>query len=203
MGRLDLAHQLGLAHRPAQLRLAGRLGVQQAGLGFEFVVADASSGLIAPWAVLGWATSPPPPLPADWAVPHVGLSRIRCSSAWIWCGRQGCMCTYVGAVGVCAQMHARRSAICRRGTRVRQAATSRRRARSPWPQRDGGGGGGVAKVEWLVARLGTGHVGFVRVCGRAVSWTPRVAARRRQGSMRRSRGQGPGLVDGSGVHTRV
>jgi hypothetical protein len=127
MGRLDLAHQLGSARRPARLRLAGRLGVQQAGFGFGFIAADASSGPVAPWAVLGWAASPPsPPLLADWAVPRVGLGRNRCSSAWIWCGRQGCVCACVGVVAVCAQPHARRSV--GRDARVRQAATSRGRA---------------------------------------------------------------------------
>jgi hypothetical protein len=93
---------------------------------------------------------------------------------------QGCVCVCVGAVGVCTQTHARCSAICRRGTRMSQAATSRRRAWSPWPRRDDGSGG-MAKVVWLVARLGTGRVGFVRVCAHAISWYPRVAARHRQG----------------------
>jgi hypothetical protein len=87
---------------------------------------------------------------------------------------------------------------------MRQAnATSRRRAWSPWPRRDDCGGGGVAKVVRPVARVGTGRVRLC-VCERAMSWPPRVVARRRQGGTTTVvSGQGKGLGDGSGAHSHA
>jgi hypothetical protein len=58
----------------------------------------------------------------------------------------------------------------------------------------------MAKVERPVEDLARVGVEFVHVCVHAASWSSRVAARRKRGSTVAVRGQGSGLVDGSGVH---